>query len=165
MITIEEIDLPPDLVIQQVYDFMTTLSGRQRTHFEGIWRPVSRFVREVKRARAAGDEPEPEPPANARESLKSAFARAKQHITADKLTQLIDNAVEKGDAQALRVLAMLAGEDLTAQPQAGTGEGAKVIVFRPYGTPLLEQGVIDELVAARITAGEAGDTEAAGEGV
>ena len=60
------------------------------------------------------------------------MTQAQGKITAEKIERLIDNAVAKGDVQALRVLAQMAGMDLTDRPTQAVGEGAKVIIIRPH---------------------------------
>lgn len=85
---------------------------------------------------------------NKREMLYNAFQKMKGTITAAKLEDLIDNAVKKGDAQTLRVLAMLAGEDLSEKPPEASGPGAQIIILRPHPkglTPAEEDSILGQI--------------------
>lgn len=116
-----DIELPPGTLSK----FTHSLTPEQML----LWRPVKRAwnkqVENLKKARAG----------STRSDLYDAFNRAQGKITEEKIVKLIDNAVAKGDAQALRVMAQLGGMDLSDRPQAAAGEGAKVIIIRPH--PLL----------------------------
>ena len=116
---------PDELETGQLAAFIKTLSPDQRA----MWTPIRRaWRREVNQAKAVrGGGP--------REDLASAFAHVKAKITPAKLEQLVMNAIAKGDAQMFRVLAMLAGEDLSERPQAAPGPGAEVIILREYEAP------------------------------
>ena len=75
-----------------------------------------------------------------RDLLAAAFESIKGTITADRLLELVDNAINKGDAQTLRVLAQLAGQDLTERKVTEDGPGAELIIIRPHPDELTEQG-------------------------
>ena len=91
-----------------------------------LWTPIRRaWKADARRATTGGAR-------SNRDLLYDSMTQAQGKITAEKIERLIDNAVAKGDVQALRVLAQMAGIDLTDRPQQTVGEGAKVIVIRPH---------------------------------
>jgi len=119
--------MPERLTKAQIDAFYTTLTAKQRRLWEPIWEAMKQEVQEARvEAKATGEKK------STRDALYEAFQSVKGTITAEKLTELIENAVKKGDAQTLRVLAQLAGEDLTERVQQQAGPGAEVIIFRPY---------------------------------
>jgi hypothetical protein len=92
-----------------------------------LWTPIRRaWKADTRRAADAGTT------RSNRDLLYDSMTQAQGKITAEKIERLIDNAVAKGDVQALRVLAQMAGMDLTDRPQQAVGEGAKVIIIRPH---------------------------------
>jgi hypothetical protein len=121
-------------------DFIEALNPEARA----MWPDVRRaWKAEVRRAGAPKG-------TSTRDSLYNAFQRVKGKITAAKLEELVDNAVKKGDAQTLRVLAMLAGEDLTEKPNEAAGPGAQLIILRPHPdslTPLQEGDIQTQLAS------------------
>ncbi|MCW3097949.1 MAG: hypothetical protein JWL77_3567 [Chthonomonadaceae bacterium] len=120
--------------------FTASLTPEQKK----LWAPIQRAWRADKRgveARPAGSN---------RDLLYASMNQAQGKITAEKIERLIDNAVAKGDVQALRVMAQMAGMDLTDRPKQAVGEGAKVIIIRPH--PMLltleEEAGVQEQIAA-----------------
>ena len=104
--------------------FTTSLTPEQKK----LWMPIQRaWKAEVRRAKE-----NPPAPSSNRDLLYDSMNKAQGRITAEKIEQLIDNAVAKGDVQALRVMAQMAGIDLTDRPKQAVGEGAKVIIIRPH---------------------------------
>jgi hypothetical protein len=75
---------------------------------------------------------------SSRDALHEVMQQAQDGITAEKVGSLIDNAVKKGDAQTLRVMAQMAGMDLSDRPVQAAGPGAKVIIIRPHPALLTE---------------------------
>ena len=104
--------------------FVATLTPAQKR----MWRPMRRLMKQAKqaadgRSRSSSSSPQ--------EQLHDAINEVQGTVTAEKIERLIDNAVDRGDVQALRVLAQMAGIDLTDRPKPIVGEGAKVISIRP----------------------------------
>lgn len=110
--------------------FVATLTPEQKR----MWRPMRRLMKQAKQA-AAGRARSSSP----QEQLHDAIDEVQGTVTAEKIERLIDNAVDRGDVQALRVLAQMAGIDLTDRPKQAVGEGAKVIVIRPHPMLLTEK--------------------------
>lgn len=108
-----------------------------------LWKPVRRAwekqVANLKKARGASN----------RDYLHESINRAQGNISQAKIEKLIDNAVAKGDPQALRIMAQMAGIDLSDRPQQAAGEGAKVIIIRPH--PLLLSEAQEADVQRQIT--------------
>ncbi len=103
-----------------------------------LWTPIRRVWKADARRAVA------RPASSNRDLLYDSMNQAQGRITAEKIEQLIDNAVAKGDVQALRVMAQMAGMDLTDRPKQIVGEGAKVIIIRPHPmllTPVEESSV------------------------
>jgi hypothetical protein len=122
--------------------FTASLTPEQKK----LWAPIQRAWRADKR-RAE----DARPTGSNRDLLYASMNQAQGKITAEKIERLIDNAVAKGDVQALRVMAQMAGMDLTDRPKQAVGEGAKVIVIRPHPmllTPEEEAGVQEQIAAA-----------------
>lgn len=91
-----------------------------------LWHPIRRrWKAEVRQARAASGK-------SNRDTLYDAMNQAQGKITAEKIERLIDKAVEKGDPNALRIMAQMAGMDLADRPKQAAGEGAKVVIIRPH---------------------------------
>lgn len=112
----------PGLAAGQLERFVRALSPKQRA----LWTPIRQaWEGELARARRESSK-------SHRDTLYESMNAAQGKITAEKIETLIDNAVAKGDAQVLRVMAQMAGIDLTDRPQQATGEGAKVIIIRPH---------------------------------
>ena len=112
--------------------FVATLTPAQKR----MWRPMRRLMKQAKqaadgRSRSSSSSPQ--------EQLHDAINEVQGTVTAEKIERLIDNAVDRGDVQALRVLAQMAGIDLTDRPKQAVGEGAKVIVIRPHPMLLTEK--------------------------
>lgn len=84
------------------------------------WKKVSAMIEEAEKRAAEGGK---------REALWGAFQHVQGSITPDMILNLIKNAVEKGDAQTLKVLAQLGGVDLEAAAQAKEANAVKVIMF------------------------------------
>ena len=104
--------------------FTASLTAEQKK----LWTVIRRaWKAETPRAEPAGKAPN-----SNRDLLYDSMNTAQGRITAEKIEQLIDNAVAKGDVQALRVMAQMAGIDLTERPRQAVGEGARVIVIRPH---------------------------------
>jgi hypothetical protein len=136
---VEDADLPQNADAYMpsglLPNFVKGLSVNQRKLFSVIRKAHSQYetalkkqIIETKRTRED----------STKEALYNVFQQVKGTITAEKLTKLIDNAVERGDAQALRVLAMLAGEDLNERKLNEAGPGADVIIIRPHPKELTE---------------------------
>ena len=102
--------------------FVSTLTPEQKR----LWTPIYRAWK-ADTVRAAA-----RPASSNRDLLYDSMNQAQGKITAEKIELLIDNAVAKGDVQALRVMAQMAGMDLTDRPKQMVGEGAKVIIIRPH---------------------------------
>jgi len=121
--------------------FLATLTPEQKR----LWAPLQRALKSDP-ARAATARPTP----SNRDLLYDTIDQAQGKITAEKIERLIDNAVAKGDVQALRVMAQMAGMDLTDRPKQIVGEGAKVIIVRPH--PMLltpeEEADVQEQIAS-----------------
>ena len=91
-----------------------------------LWTPIRRALKAKAKRETA------RPTASNRDLLYDSMNQAQGKITAEKIERLIDNAVAKGDVQALRVMAQMAGMDLADRPKQAVGEGAKVIIIRPH---------------------------------
>ena len=102
--------------------FTASLTAEQQLDWHVIHQAVGRELA-VSRMPAGADH---------RDGLYHVFQQVQGKITAEKLEALIDNAVDKGDAQTLRVLALMAGVDLTERPHEASGEGARVIFVKPH---------------------------------
>jgi hypothetical protein len=102
--------------------FTASLTPEQKK----LWTPIRRAWKADARCAAA------RPASSNRDLLYDSMNQAQGRITVEKIEQLIDNAVAKGDVQALRVMAQMAGMDLTDRPKQIVGEGAKVIIIRPH---------------------------------
>ncbi len=107
-----------------------------------LWTPIHRVWKAAIRRAGA------RPATSNRDLLYDSMNQAQGKITAEKIERLIDNAVAKGDVQALRVMAQMAGMDLTDRPKQTVGEGAKVILIRPH--PMLLSAVEEAEVQAQI---------------
>ncbi len=118
--------------------FTASLTPEQKK----LWTPIQRLWKAAARRAAA------QPARSNRDLLYDSMNRAQGRITAEKIEQLIDNAVAKGDVQALRVMAQMAGMDLTDRPRQVVGEGAKVIIIRPH--PMLLTAEEEASVQAQI---------------
>jgi len=122
--------------------FVATLTPEQKR----LWTPIYRAWK-ADTARAARPAP------SNRDLLYDSMNQAQGKITAEKIERLIDNAVAKGDVQALRVMAQMAGMDLTDRPKQIVGEGAKVIIIRPH--PMLltpeEEADVQEQMASHVS--------------
>ena len=103
--------------------FTASLTPEQKK----LWTPINR-VWKTESQRAAATRPS----SSNRDLLYDSMNQAQGKITAEKIERLIDNAVAKGDVQALRVMAQMAGIDLADRPKQTVGEGAKVIIIRPH---------------------------------
>jgi len=123
--------------------FVATLTPEQKR----LWTPIHR-VWKADSARAAARTAH-----SNRDLLYDSMNQAQGKITAEKIERLIDNAVAKGDVQALRVMAQMAGMDLTDRPKQIVGEGAKVIISRPH--PMLltpeEEADVQEQTASHVS--------------
>lgn len=124
--------------------FTATLTPEQKK----LWAPIRRAWRADTRRAAT------RPAASNRDLLYDSMNQAQGKITAEKIERLIDNAVAKGDVQALRVMAQMAGMDLTDRPKQAVGEGAKVIVIRPH--PMLLTPAEEASVQAQIAESDVG---------
>jgi hypothetical protein len=122
-----------ELVKGMLSAFVHSLNPEQRL----MWTPIRRAWRtQEKRAKEASGK-------SNRDVVWDAINRAQGSITPAKIERLIDNAVSKGDAQALRVIAQMAGIDLSDRPAQAAGEGAKVIIIRPHPLLLIESEEAD----------------------
>lgn len=119
--------------------FTASLTPEQKK----LWTPIHQAWKADTRRAAA------RPVSSNRDLLYDSMNQAQGKITAEKIERLIDNAVAKGDVQALRVMAQMAGIDLTDRPKQAVGEGAKVIIIRPH--PMLltleEEASVQEQIA------------------
>jgi len=124
--------------------FLATLTPEQKR----LWTPLHRALK-ADPARVATARPAH----SNRDLLYDSMNQAQGKITAEKIERLIDNAVAKGDVQALRVMAQMAGMDLTDRPKQIVGEGAKVIILRPH--PMLltpeEEADVQEQIASHVS--------------
>ncbi len=102
--------------------FAASLTVAQQSNWQKILAAVTQEISALRTAASADN----------RDGLYHVFQQVQGKITAEKLEALIDNAVEKGDAQTLRVLALMAGVDLTERPQERSGEGVHVIIVKPH---------------------------------
>lgn len=118
-------DLHPTFgVTQENYNkWLRTLTEQQARMWAVLEKNAGERIDRLQRMIAGG---------NGRDELFNAFEAIKGQITPELLRQLIDNAVKKGDAQVLRVLAILAGCDLSERPTEQLGEGAKLIIIKPH---------------------------------
>jgi len=133
--------------------FVESLTPAQKK----MWRPIRRVWKKDKQAaeecsgrRGKARSASMSSDAN-RDLLYEAVSQAQGKITPEKIERLIDNAVDKGDVQALRVMAQMAGMDLTDRPKQAVGDGAKLIIIRPHPmllTPEEEASVQTQIVAA-----------------
>jgi hypothetical protein len=91
-------------------------------------------------------------PMDAREGLHSAIQKAMKGLSADKIQQAFDKAIDKGDPQMMRIWALMAGIDLSERPAQQSGEGAQIIIIRPHPkelTPIQEQSVLAQISAIK----------------
>ncbi|HLK60112.1 MAG TPA: hypothetical protein VKU00_26360 [Chthonomonadaceae bacterium] len=107
----------------QLEQFVTTLTEEQRA----LWTPIRRALRGVvgraRRARGEG---------NKRDDLYRSMQAAIGRVQIADIDMAIQNAILKGDTQMMRLLAQMAGFDLSARPQQPAGPGAEIIVIRPH---------------------------------
>jgi len=113
--------------------FVTSMTPEQRA----MWTPIRQaWKQEVKDAgRVEGEPVKRYGSESSRDTLYKAMNHAQGKITATEIENGIRAGLAKGDPQAVRVMAQMAGIDLSDRPQAAAGEGAKVIIIRPH--PLL----------------------------
>ena len=108
--------------------FVASLTQEQRD----MWTPIRQaWKNEVRIFKKDNGIAQP----SSRDSLFEAVTKAQGKITAEEIEKGIRTGLLKGDPQAVRVMAQMAGIDLSDRPQTAAGEGAKVIIIRPH--PLL----------------------------
>jgi hypothetical protein len=100
--------------------FVVTLSPAQRQQWDVIYATFQMDIREARKE------------ANARDALFNAIQEAMGDVTPAQIKRLVTNGIDRGDPQMLRMLSQLGGADLSEKPLVTSGEGAKVIIFKPF---------------------------------
>lgn len=108
--------------------FVASLNLMQRRRWEAIFDDFQRQLKSLSDS------------ANSRDRLFQNIQAAIGEVKPEEVKELIRNGIVKGNAQILRVLAQLGGADLTEKNAVQPGEGAKVIIFKPYSKRSLSRG-------------------------